>query len=359
MSLENTHSTINAADTGQRRFLANGAAVAAPAAAASGAAAAILAHDAFGAGPEKVLVLHSWLGNARSFDAVKPYLDTSAYTYVFADLRGYGGSRAIPGSYTVREVADDAFHLTDHLGWNRFHLVGHSMSGMVVQRMILGDWRRPARRIKSAVAITPVTADGFPADPPTRQFLWDLIHQDGLTRQGVHLLSGRRLLPRWSEAIARHHLETSAPDAMRGYYRMWLETDFSREAAAAGAATPCASSTAARICRGSMRPNTARPSAPGIPTRTFNSSRMPATSPCTRHRCTSQPRWNRTWTRTGPSGHPGQSAVDPYVPRRKLVIAPAARPCASGRGGQATLSARHRAAATARPHKHPDRGPAC
>jgi pimeloyl-ACP methyl ester carboxylesterase len=209
-----------------------------PLIAPAGAAAAILAYDAFGAGPEKVLVLHSWLGDSRSFDAVKPYLDTGAYTYVFADLRGYGGSRAIPGSYTVREVADDAFHLADHLGWNRFHLVGHSMSGMAVQRMILDDWRRPARRIKSAVAITPVTADGFPADPPTRQFLWDLIHQDGLTRQGVHLLSGQRLLPRWSEAIARHNLETSAPDAMRGYYRMWLETDFSREAAAAGAATP-------------------------------------------------------------------------------------------------------------------------
>jgi len=126
----------------------------------------------------------------------------------------------------------------DRLGWDRFHIVGHSMSGMAVQRIIINDWRHPVHRIKSAVAITPVTADGFPADEPTRQFLWNLIHDANLTDQGIAGLTGQRLLPRWSQRMARYNLDTSDAAAMRAYYRMWIETDFSAEAAAARPATP-------------------------------------------------------------------------------------------------------------------------
>ena len=199
---------------------------------------ATLAHESHGTGPEKVMVLHSWMGDARSFDAIKPYLDPDIFTYVFAGLRGYGKSRDLPGTCTVEEVSADAIRLADQLGWDRFHIVGHSMSGMVVQCLIIDDWNRGARRIKSAVAITPVTADGFPADEPTRQFLWNLIHDSNLTEQGIAGLTGQRLLPRWPQQMARYNLDTSQAEAMRAYYRMWIETDFSAEAAAAKPATP-------------------------------------------------------------------------------------------------------------------------
>jgi pimeloyl-ACP methyl ester carboxylesterase len=198
----------------------------------------MLAHDRYGSGTENVLVLHSWMGDARSFDAMKPYLDTGSFTYVFADLRGYGRSKDIPGEYTVEEVSGDAMRLADQLGWSRFHVIGHSMSGMVVQRMITDDWKRDKRRIKSAVAITPVTADGYPADEQTRQFLWNLIHREELTEQGISAMTGQRLLPRWAVTMARNNLNTSNAEAMRAYYRMWLETDFSGEVAAARPATP-------------------------------------------------------------------------------------------------------------------------
>lgn len=199
---------------------------------------ATLAHETYGTGPEKVLVLHSWMGDARSFNAVKPYLDTEVYTYVFADLRGYGNSRDITGAYTAEEVSSDAVRLADQLGWPRFHVVGHSMSGMVVQRMLLDDVKRGKCRIKSAVAVTPVTADGFHADDKTKKFLWDLIHQEGLTEQGVSSLTGQRLLPRWSKLVARYNLDTSSAEAMQGYYKMWIETDFSTEVASAKPDTP-------------------------------------------------------------------------------------------------------------------------
>ena len=56
----------------------------------------------YGHGPIRVIALHDWFCDRSSWDTVLPYLSTAQFTYVFADLRGYGGSRQIPGSYYGR-----------------------------------------------------------------------------------------------------------------------------------------------------------------------------------------------------------------------------------------------------------------
>lgn len=178
------------------------------------------------------------MGTAASYDPLIPYLNLDLYTYAFADLRGYGTSRHFLGTYTVDEVAADAFYLADSLGWTDFHVVGHSMSGMVVQRMAVDDWISSRKRLKSLVAITPVSADGYPADEGTKKFLWDLIHQRELTEQGFFMLTGQRLLPAWGRVKTNRHLQTSTEEAVKGYYRMWLETDFSEEVRSAKVGTP-------------------------------------------------------------------------------------------------------------------------
>jgi pimeloyl-ACP methyl ester carboxylesterase len=198
----------------------------------------ILGHSFYGQGSEKVLLLHHWMGDAASYDPLIPYLNQDLYTYVFADLRGYGTSRYLTGVYTVEEVAADAFRLADSLGWTDFHVVGHSMSGMVVQRMMVDDWISGAKRLKSAIAITPVSADGYPADEGTKKFLWDLIHQRELSEQGFFMLTGQRLLPAWGRVKTHRHFQTSTEEAVKGYYRMWIETDFSGEVRRARVETP-------------------------------------------------------------------------------------------------------------------------
>ncbi len=190
---------------------------------------AILGHTTHGQGSENVLLLHHWMGDAGSYDPLIPYLNPDRYTYVFADLRGYGTSRHLAGAYTVDEVAADAIRLADSLGWTEFHVIGHSMSGMVMQRMILDDWISGRKRFKSAVGITPVSADGYPADEGTKKFLWDLIHQRELSEQGLLMLTGKRLSPVWARSRATRHFQTSTKEAVQGYYRMWLESDFSKE----------------------------------------------------------------------------------------------------------------------------------
>lgn len=198
----------------------------------------ILGHKMYGQGSEKVLLLHHWMGDAASYDPLIPYLNQDRYTYVFADVRGYGTSRHLRGAYSVDEVAADAFDLADSLGWTDFHVIGHSMSGMVVQHMLVDDWISGAKRIKSAIAITPVSADSYPTDEETKKFLWDLIHEPELTEQGFFLLTGQRLLPAWGRVKTNRHLQTSTKEAVQGYYRMWLETDFSEEVRRAKVGTP-------------------------------------------------------------------------------------------------------------------------
>lgn len=211
----------------------------------------VLGCQKHGHGPEKVLVFHDWMGDAANYEPLQPYLDREAFSYVFADLRGYGRSSPLAGEYTAGEAAGDAFALADALGWGRFHVVGHSMSGLIVQRMALDDWTRGERRLKSVVAITPVAADGYPADAPTRDFLWSLIGQRELSEQGFAALTGQRLSPIWARAKTERHLATSNPEGSR------------RPPPAPGPATRTGATVRSRSIRsvfGSRRPKTAQDS---------------------------------------------------------------------------------------------------
>jgi pimeloyl-ACP methyl ester carboxylesterase len=198
----------------------------------------ILGHSVYGQGEEKVMVFHDWMGDAANYEPLIPYLDPVSYTYVFVDIRGYGKSRHLAGAYSAEEVTADAFRLANTLGWKRFHVIGHSMTGMVVQRMAVDDRISGTKRLKSVIAITPVSADGYPADEGTKKFLWDLIGTRNLSEQGFFALTGQRLSPAWGRVKTNRHFQTSTEDALKGYYRMWLETDFSAEARKAKVETP-------------------------------------------------------------------------------------------------------------------------
>lgn len=76
------------------------------------------------------------------------------------DQRGYGDAdRAVKIDATrgMGDLADDAFALMDHLGYERFHVVGHSMGGSVVWRMIMDQ---PARLLTVTLA-APGSPYGF------------------------------------------------------------------------------------------------------------------------------------------------------------------------------------------------------
>src|SRR4029077_482970 len=114
-----------------------------------------------------------------------PYLDRERFAYAFVDLRGYGKSRDIEGAYTVKEISRDCLALADRLGWRRFHLIGHSMTGMATQR-IAAD---APDRIVSAIAVCPMSAAGSPANDEALQFFATTTENDDNFRRLIRFVS--------------------------------------------------------------------------------------------------------------------------------------------------------------------------
>ncbi len=120
----------------------------------------LLGHRVVGAGPTNVVVLNDWMADTTTWASAEPYLDGARFTWLFADLRGYGRSRGLRGAFTLLEAAADVLALADAQGWAQLVIVGHSMSSLIA--LHLGQ--HYASRISHAVAITPPPPRGFGAD---------------------------------------------------------------------------------------------------------------------------------------------------------------------------------------------------
>lgn len=107
----------------------------------------LLGHGRAGAGERPVVVLHEWLADQRNYALLHPWLDGAAFTYRFVDLRGYGLSCEMAGAYSAAEAAGDVLRLMSVLGHRRFDIVGHSMSGMIAQRIALDAPDRVGRMV--------------------------------------------------------------------------------------------------------------------------------------------------------------------------------------------------------------------
>lgn len=197
----------------------------------------ILGYRLFGSGSEKVIVLHDWMGDAENYAAARQWLDGTVFSYAFADVRGYGQSRDLKGQYTTDEIAADVSRLAKHLGWSGFHLVGHSMNGMAGFKSIMLDWQ-DRKRIKSFVAVTPVTPDGYPASEEDKAFLAAAVSDDRTAAAAFGALTGGKLNAAWAARKTARNRASSHPDALKAYYDMWLEEDFSAALAAAKVQTP-------------------------------------------------------------------------------------------------------------------------
>lgn len=88
-----------------------------------------------GSGPPLMFLFGS--GRAGTIDNAAPLLDrfTDQFTVACPDQRGLGESDIPPGPWTMRDYADDAFGVADHLGWQQFSIIGLSFGGMVALEM--------------------------------------------------------------------------------------------------------------------------------------------------------------------------------------------------------------------------------
>lgn len=101
-----------------------------------------LAVEVTGSGPP-LLLLHGFTGAKEDFADQVPDLARDHRVVCF-DHRGHGQSdKPEPGdAYSLDRLARDTLAVADALGLDRFHLLGHSMGGMVARRVALAHPRR-------------------------------------------------------------------------------------------------------------------------------------------------------------------------------------------------------------------------
>jgi 3-oxoadipate enol-lactonase len=181
----------------------------------------ILAHTLGGHGPERVLVLHDWLGDATTYDPAIPYFDPEALTLARVDFPGYGGSRAQAVVGVDAATLDaNVLAVADHLGWSRFHLVGHSMSTVVAQRIA----RSAAIRVASVTLVSPATP-GTRYPEPIVDALRAFGRDPGRRREAFASRWGTRLSPRWLEWKLERWAACSDPEAVAAYVDLFARPD--------------------------------------------------------------------------------------------------------------------------------------
>ena len=178
-----------------------------------------------GNGPHRVLALHGWFGSARGWGWLPDLIDPGRFSYAFLDFRGYGERRDVAGEFTVAEAAGDALALADELGWDRFSLVGHSMGGIVAQR-VLAD---APDRVERLVGVSPVPAGGVPFDEQGWALFDGAAESPGNRRAIIDLTTGHRLSGHWLDRMVAESLATSAVPAFAAYLPAWARTDFAAE----------------------------------------------------------------------------------------------------------------------------------
>ena len=82
-----------------------------------------------------LVLVHGYLGGssqwAAELEAFGTHLDVIA-----PDLPGFGQSRHLVSPFEIGGYARAVLACLDELGVERFHLLGHSMGGMIVQEMV-------------------------------------------------------------------------------------------------------------------------------------------------------------------------------------------------------------------------------
>jgi pimeloyl-ACP methyl ester carboxylesterase len=180
-----------------------------------------------GTGPAAVFFLHEWLAAHDNYLPMLSYLDERRFTCVLADLRGYGLSRHLLGDCSAAEAAGDVLRLADALAIERFALVGHSMSGMIAQR-IAAD---APGRVQRLVLISPVPASGFRTDAAGFARMAAIIGDEEAAAEAIRARTGGRYGAAWTARKLALMQAGTRPEALLGYLRMFTATDFAADVA--------------------------------------------------------------------------------------------------------------------------------
>lgn len=179
-----------------------------------------------GHGPRTVICLPGWFGSSTGWgQGFLEALDGERLRYEFMDYRGYGERRGSGGPYTIDQIARDVLELADDLGVATFSLVGHSMGGSALQRVLA----MAPDRVEAIVGICPVPASGTPFDEQGRALFESAATDDAARAAIIDITTGNRLSSVWIDSVVRHSRARSDQEAFAAYLTAWADTDHAAE----------------------------------------------------------------------------------------------------------------------------------
>jgi 2-hydroxy-6-oxonona-2,4-dienedioate hydrolase len=145
----------------------------------------LLPYQRIGIGRTLVLV-HGYLGGSNQWQAQLPEL-TKHFDVVTLDLAGYGLANHLVAPTSLTDHALNVLATLDHLGIESFHLLGHSMGGMVVQEIT----RLAPHRVEKLVLYATGPLGCIPGRFETMERSRERLREDGLQR------TARRICATW------------------------------------------------------------------------------------------------------------------------------------------------------------------
>jgi pimeloyl-ACP methyl ester carboxylesterase len=179
-----------------------------------------------GSGDHHVLAIHGWFGSARGWGSFPEFIDESAYTYVFMNLRGYGDRMQVAGEFTIDEAAADALAVANDLGWDQFSLVGHSMGAKIAHRVLL----EAPDRVRKLVGLIPVPAGAMPFDDQGWALFSGAPAHPGNRAAIIDSTTGNKLTKTFINRMVQHSLDNSSVEAFAAYLQAWAKSDFTAQA---------------------------------------------------------------------------------------------------------------------------------
>lgn len=88
----------------------------------------MLNYEISGNGAENLVLLHGFMENLLIWKDMEVYLSKN-FRLIKIDLPGHGLSKTYAETHTMELMAEKVKEVTDHLGLEKFHLLGHSMGG--------------------------------------------------------------------------------------------------------------------------------------------------------------------------------------------------------------------------------------
>jgi pimeloyl-ACP methyl ester carboxylesterase len=221
-----------------------------------------LHYERHGDGGDPLLLVMGLGGPLEFWEFQTPVLSRQHRVCVY-DNRGVGRSDKPAGPYDVRTLADDAVAVMDACGFDRAHVVGLSMGGMIAQELavrhsdrvgalvLAATYARPDDKVRATAGSAPFDAATVPPKQLFRFMMSLVLTPEFIARQKTWLRAVQeRILTTWTvEGFLAQLAAVMAHDATAELHRIQSPT-LILQPAADKLIPPCASETLAELIRG-------------------------------------------------------------------------------------------------------------